>query len=114
LHYSAAEVRRSIQHEWEDIGMSKKAAADALEEEAVALVNARAHPDDIIGFMKARGLSQGMTSIMLMKVGFGDPLTCKALVLNSVHWRHAKASTEQLHEAIDEYVTQGGSLEASS
>lgn len=90
--------------------MSEKVATDAIEKEVVAMVNARAQPDDIIGFMKARGLSQGMTSIMLMKVGVGDPLTCKALVINSVHWRHAKACTEQLHQALEDCATQGSSL----
>ena len=91
--------------------MSEKAAADALYEEAAVMVNAGAHPDDLIGFMKARGLSQSMISIMLVKVGVGDPLTCKTLVLNSLHWRQTKALTEQLHEALDQYETQGSSSE---
>lgn len=47
--------------------MSAQVALGALEKEGVAMLGARAHPDEIIGLMKTKGLSPAMTSIMLTK-----------------------------------------------
>ncbi len=77
----------------------RKTRAEA--KQAERMLAAGKSSEEIIGFLKACGWSQGLTSVVLGGIGVED---AKSAVIESVHWGDVRESNRELQGAIADYV----------